>query len=665
MDAAIPFLRGATLRPSATQAARLVLPATVLVTLLFELALAERKYALFGGGFGQSNRLDAPLEIFVFLATILFFQLLFFYLLWRLVRRLHGRKASTWLFPFNFACFVGLAMLGFIIGRFHALAYFSDAMSFQIVRNLGGGSLTEALLYTLSEAGLALVGVGGFAIFYLAAWLVLRRRWKEAPPLPDLYRLAPGRVLMLLAGACLMLLASNRIDDSRSAVSRFAVPGLAGALLHPATDLDRDGWSWFSWPVDAHPFDAARHPYALDVPGNGIDEDGYGGDLAFTPPDPAFPPAIAGRKRHVVLIVLESGRADAIGRRVDGRPLTPVMDALAARGSAAAEAYSHVGFTTQSLQSLFTGLLAPRDDRQSLVRDFQANGYRVASFSGQSEDFGGIARTIGLRRGEIYVDANSLREERSLSFAAEGSLHVDGKLLLREFDRHLGRPEAWARPNFLYFNFQSAHFPYHFPGEDRILSGPPIPRGEISPGNRDWVARTYWNAIAYDDRLVGGVLDRLRRLGVLEDSLIVITADHGESLFDDGFLGHGHALNAQQTRIPFILSAAGQALPPVIGLSDMRGIILRAAGAPVASTDAGGVFQYLGELDRPGTIGIVEPGGRWTRFDLFREALWTHESQRWVPYRELDGGGRARANRLIDSWARQRWLRRLSEGAQG
>ena len=73
-------------RPSAAGAARLVLPAVILVTLLFELALAERKYALFGGGFGQSNRLDAPVETFLFAATLTAVQALAFYGLWRLMR---------------------------------------------------------------------------------------------------------------------------------------------------------------------------------------------------------------------------------------------------------------------------------------------------------------------------------------------------------------------------------------------------------------------------------------------------------------------------------------------------------------------------------------------------------------------------------------------------
>ncbi|MGZ8347258.1 MAG: sulfatase-like hydrolase/transferase [Allosphingosinicella sp.] len=646
-------------RLSAAMLSRLVLPIVVLVTLLFELALAERKYALFGGGFGQSQTLDAPLEIASFLAALLACQVLLFHLLYRLVRRLHGRRATSWLLPFNFLFFAGLGGVGAAIAKYEALAYFSDAMSFQIIRNLGGGSLADALLYSLSEAGLALIVVGGFALLYLAAWWWLRRRWRDAAPLPDGTRLSGRQTLLAVAATAILLFAANRADDARPALSRFTSVALFSTLLHQATDFDRDGWSFFSWPIDRQPFDASRHPYALDVPGNGLDEDGYGGDLVFAPAETPAPPVIAGRKRHVILIVLESTRADALGQRVAGRPVAPVLEGLAARGSAAGEAYSHVGFTTQSLQSLFTGRLAPADDRQSLVRDFLANGYRVGVFSGQSEDFGGIAATTGMRRGSIFVDANTLREERAFSFAAEGSLHVDGRLLLREFDRRLGRPEAWTRPNFLYFNFQSAHFPYAFPGMDQVLPGTPIPRREIGPDNREWVARTYWNAVAHGDRLIGALLARLDRLGVRDDSLIVVTADHGESLFDDGFLGHGHALNEQQTRIPFVLSDPGVALPGPVGLADMRAHILRAAGAPIAAPARRGIFQYLGDLDRPGAIAVVGRGGEWIRFDLFREAVWTRRTNGWTPYARLRGPDRAAADALIDAWARERWLARV------
>jgi len=645
--------------------ARFVLPGVILVTLAAELLLAERKYAIFGGGFGQSQALDAPVEILAFFAALIACQSLLFYLLYRLVRRLHGRRKDSPLVPFNFAFFVGGGAIAVLVAKFEALAYFSDAMSFQIVRNLGGGSLVDALKYSLSEAGLILLGGLGALVFYAAVLLFFRRRWRNAAPLPDRPKLSRRQLIAALVATPLLLFAANKVPDARAALSRFNSVIAWSSLLEQASDFDRDGYSWFSHPVDRQPFDASRHPYALDVPGNGVDEDGFGGDFTFSGAPPPVPaPVIAGRRPNVILIVLESTRADAIGRRVDGRSITPVLDTMAANGSAARRAYSHVGFTTFSLQSLFTGALAPLDDRRSLVRDFLANGYEVGVFSGQAEDFGDTARLVGMRRGSIFVDGTTLEEERAFSFAAQGSVNIDGRILLREFDRRLGRPQAWQRPRFLYFNLQSAHFPYYEPMMDQVLPGEPIARGEISAANRERVAHTYWNAIAYNDRLIGALIARLRRLGALDNTILVVTADHGESLFDDGFLGHGHMLNEQQMRIPFILSAPDVAMPDVIGLSDMRAIILAAAGANVPAAAGAPVFQYLGSLDRPGSIGMVDAAGNRTTFNFFQETVWSSATNRWTRYADLPAGSAERraADALIQLWARQRWLRHL-EGA--
>jgi arylsulfatase A-like enzyme len=270
-----------------------------------------------------------------------------------------------------------------------------------------------------------------------------------------------------------------------------------------------------------------------------------------------------------------------------------------------------------------------------------------------------------MRRGSIFVDGTTLREERAFSFAAQGSVNIDGRILLREFDRRLGNRQTWQRPRFLYFNLQSAHFPYYEPLMDRVLPGEPIARGEISAANRDRVAHTYWNAIAYNDRLIGALRARLAQLGVLDNTILVVTADHGESLFDDGFLGHGHMLNEQQMRIPFIVSAPGVAMPGVIGLSDMRAIILNAAGAQVAAPAGAPVFQYLGSLEAPGSIGMVDSRGRRTTFNFFQETVWTSSTNRWVRYADLPAGGAQRnaADALIHEWARQRWLRHLEGGS--
>ena len=163
--------------------------------------------------------------------------------------------------------------------------------------------------------------------------------------------------------------------------------------------------------------------------------------------------------------------------------------------------------------------------------------------------------------------------------------------------------------------------------------------------------------MAYNDRLIGELLARLRRLGVLDRSLIVVTADHGESLFDDDFLGHGHVINRQQTQIPLILNRKGVAIPQPVGLADYRALILRALGARVPERK-GPVFQHVAALQAPAAIGTVEPGGRRTVFHLETEEL--ELDGRRVRYRDLKPGSReqARADSLIDEWNRQRWLAR-------
>ncbi|MDB5697487.1 MAG: hypothetical protein JWN69_291 [Alphaproteobacteria bacterium] len=261
---------------------------------------------------------------------------------------------------------------------------------------------------------------------------------------------------------------------------------------------------------------------------------------------------------------------------------------------------------------------------------------------------------------DVFADAETLKAERAFGFAAKGSLLVDGKLLLREFDRSFGKREDWRRPVFLYFNLQSAHFPYFHPGMEQILPGAPIPRDEISLANKAWVARTYWNAVAQADAQIGQLIARLKVLGVYDSSLIVITADHGESLFDDGFLGHGHMLNRQQTHIPLVVSMPGVASAAPLGLADYRALILRLLGDGRKAAAAKTVLQYIGTLDRPAWIGIAGKGQRWTTLRLQDEQVRFSEIDRSFDYDQLAAYPplKARADRLIETWERERWLSR-------
>ena len=461
-------------------------------------------------------------------------------------------------------------------------------------------------------------------------------------------------------------LAADWRPDVRYGLDRFNAFAAINRGLETLTDFDRDGYSWFSVQSDPYPFDPKRHPLALDIPGNGVDEDGFGGDFRFAggaEPAPAL--KLPAQPKHLVVIVLESFRGDAVGRIVAGRPVTPNLNALAREGTWVREAYSHVGFTTQSGISIFSGALAPRPNAPSLFRDLKGAGYRIGVFSAAPEDFGGISETVGMRaNADLYVDAELLKAERAHESASLGSLALDGRKVLRELDRHFRVPADWSRPTFLYFNFQEAHFPYSQPDTPRFLPGRLAKRSEIRVSNREMVERTYWNAAAYSDWLVGQVIRRLKAQGVYDRTLILVTGDHGEALFEDGFLGHGHVINRAQLQVPLILSDKALRVAGPVGLADYRDIVLRglSGDAPPPPAKAA-VFQYIGTLDRPGVIGMVEAGQVWTTLNLDTEEVAFSDTGGRARYRDLRAGSaeKARADRLVNEWARQRWLARHGE----
>ena len=127
------------------------------------------------------------------------------------------------------------------------------------------------------------------------------------------------------------------VEEARGRRVFAASPGDSLVLRKPAgkvlalaadtlTDVDDDGFGVANRLSDPDPNDARIFPYALDVPGNGVDEDGVGGDLpAGLPPyTESIDAARWSRRPDVVLIVLESFRFDVLGGRFEGRTITPV-----------------------------------------------------------------------------------------------------------------------------------------------------------------------------------------------------------------------------------------------------------------------------------------------------------------------------------------------------
>lgn len=547
--------------------------------------------------------------------------------------------------------------------EYQVFAQLGDAFDFQLMFDLVGRRPSE-ILAVASGYLWAPVFALAVGIATIGAVTSMLQRWRGGEPRhPLLTPLVRQVVVGTAAGLAAMTALRVWSDVLDNGLRRKPAGQALGAMVSAASDVDRDGFGILSRPPDLAPLDAKVFPYAIDVPGNGVDENGAAGDLppgdAYTEPDgsrPAFT-----WTPDVVLVMLETFRADLVGQRVAGREVTPVLNRLAAEGASAAHAYSHNGYTVQSKYHLFTGSLAGLR-HGTLVDDFKANGYEVAYFSAQDDSFGGPAYDVGTTRADVFYDARQDRARRYTTFATAGSLGVSSAVLLERVEAHLTQRDR-SRPLFVYANLYDTHFPYHHEGLAPLVPSAPLSTGEIVPANVDAVRAMYANAAANVDRALGALVESIGRHRGAPPAVIVL-ADHGESLFDEGFLGHGYAINDVQTKIPLVVRGLPLDLCEPVGQADIRDAIreaLRQGDRDQHATfrDCGPshrVFQYLGTLDRPRQIAFTGTDGRVT-WD-FRRYRARFDDGAWVRDAELASNDREMVHALVHYWERLRLAQR-------
>lgn len=629
----------------------------------------QRKYTIFTGGFLQPHSYLSLLDKSKFLALGLWFDLYLFLLiawLWFWFARVFRRNVISTSFSYFFTVSFIVSILLFI--NFKVFSYFSDSLDFFVIKNLGGGSVANALSYVADETiilyGMALPAC--IAYFYGRNWVRRKFADVDVPVLPDIFSLSKAFFFLipLTLITVLLVLVVNDDEQLRHGLRKKLAFVTVAKGLDVLSDFDRDRYGLFFFPTDLDPFNSSIYPSAVDIPHNGIDEDGIGGDFVYAENnhDP-FDDLVPQNGKHIILFVLESARYDVIGKTLNGRHVAPNITALAKRYTRLHYAYSHTGYTTSSLIALFNRTLLPGDTRKTLVDYLLQSGYQLSFLSGQDESFGNMAQTIGMTGpGRYFFDAASAYEDRVFPSKDPGSLRLSEARLVDQLKARFKKID-WQTPQFIYLNFQAAHFPYSHPTMPKLLTKSFIPRSAIAIENRAWVQATYWNALAVADQAIGEVVQLLKAHQLFDDTLLVITGDHGESLFDDGFLGHGHYLDSVQTRIPLILTATGFTFPEPIGQLDMAEIIIRAATPqkPMDSRrakESRAVFQFVGSIATPAQIGIVESDEKRTVFNLNNRTVFFSDLDTWQPYRMIakkDNDLRRRVYRLIKTWEILRW----------
>jgi hypothetical protein len=569
----------------------------------------------------NAARVDSPLTLLAFLSASATLDLALLLGLWLLVVPAAARLGAGRLQVLCAAALAAIAIpLGLTAFRYNLHAILGEMASPMLIRQfsrLDSWGVVETTLHEMPVAALALLAALVAAGSLLAAMGRVERRFPDlADPLraPSARVLGAAFALFSAVGAVLLGIAPTRAEAFSFGLERKTSGILLTWFVEEVSDLDRDHFGALSQPPDAAPLDASIHPYAVDVPGNGIDENGLAGDHPAARAD-ASPvethPAPGGQRPHLLLVYLESFRADLLGQRHDGVEITPFLNRLAAEGSASANAFCHSPWTMDSRAQLFSGRIRSRPGETTLVDDFRARGYTVLHFSGQDDSYGDI-RLLGAERADVFYDARQDVARRTSRSTAPVSLQVSWKTLLERVSAALERTDP-ARPIFLYANVVDTHYPYSHAELDPILSQTPLDRAEIRADNADRVREGYANAAANVDRAVERIVAAFRRRIAGADHAILVTADHGQSLYDEGLLGHGQSVERAQTQVPFILWGIGGEWPEPVVPTDVRPLLLanlgreRGATAPrarfVPDPDRA-VLQYYSALERPMQIAL-------------------------------------------------------------
>ena len=256
----------------------------------------------------------------------------------------------------------------------------------------------------------------------------------------------------------------------------------------------------------------------------------------------AWPPAALPRG-NVLLVTLDTVRADRVRPAPDSR-LAPVLGQLMREGRAFTNAYTHAALTLPAHASILTGLLPPAhgvrgngsfrlsETHVTLAERLGAAGYQTAAFVGAFV----LDARFGLQQGFDRYDG--VTDERSFA--------QDFAFAERRADRVLAAAEQWivsaaapdsSRPWFAWVHLFDAHAPYDAPAS--LVPDP------------------YENEIAYVDRELGGLLQRLQARGTLDRTLIVVTSDHGEGLGEHGESTHGLFAYDSTMRVPLVFHAPG------------------------------------------------------------------------------------------------------------
>ena len=406
-------------------------------------------------------------------------------------------------------------------------------------------------------------------LIWLACALCLTLGWSEAFVATRRKQLRVISGVLALVGGAVLFQSQGWTIVKKATRDGGHIPYLGLSLLHTYTDRDGDGFASAFGGQDCDDTNAQVGPHAIEIPGDGIDNNCLGGDAkggGTTPVKPSHSDTKTTGQTpsfNIVFVLIDTVRASHLSLYGYGRNTSPKLDAWAQGATVFDRAYAQAPNTPRSIPSMLTGRYPsrilwenvftnyslPKPDQDNLLSHFKSKGWRTEAVSAHWY----FEKVPQLKTWVHQWDNTGFTD------VAKSYTQITSPQITKRTIKRLNQLAGKETPFLLFVHYFDPHSQYHNHREYVDFE---------AKSNADY----YDTELTFTDHHMAPVFDRLNQADLAHNTIVIVTSDHGEAFEEHGYDFHGRSVFEEEIRVPLVIrhpNIAPRRVTTPVGLVDL------------------------------------------------------------------------------------------------